>query len=73
MANPNPSPATRFTPGNPGSGRAKQKGARDRLSVAFLTAFAQDFEQHGESVIQKVRESDPTGAHDGLSLFAGYT
>jgi len=30
------------------------------ISAAFLIAFAQDFEAHGESVIQKVREEDPT-------------
>jgi hypothetical protein len=40
MANPNPSPATRFSADNPG--RAKRKGARDRLSAAFLTALADE-------------------------------
>lgn len=58
MANPNPSPATRFGPDNPG--RAKQKGARDRLSAAFLTAFAGDFEVNGLAVIEKVRDADPS-------------
>ena len=57
MADPNPSPATRFSATNPG--RAKQKGARDRLSAALLTKFADDFEQHGEGVIAKVRENEP--------------
>ncbi len=46
MANPNPSPATRFSADNPG--RAKRKGARDRLSAAFLTALADDFDAHGK-------------------------
>jgi hypothetical protein len=59
MANPNPSPATRFGADNPSPGRAKQKGARDRLSAAFLTAFADDFEEHGATVIQTVRDKDP--------------
>jgi hypothetical protein len=57
MSNRNPSPATRFGPNNPG--RAKQKGARDRLSATFLTAFADDFEKHGSDVIATVRANDP--------------
>jgi hypothetical protein len=55
--NPNPSPATRFSADNPG--RAKQKGARDRLSAAFLTDFADDYETHGKTVISTVRDKDP--------------
>jgi hypothetical protein len=55
--NPNPSPATRFSADNPG--RAKQKGARDRLSAAFLTDFADDYEAHGKGVIETVRDKDP--------------
>ena len=45
--NPNPSPATRISADNPG--RAKQKGARDRLSAAFLTDFADDYESERQS------------------------
>jgi hypothetical protein len=55
--NPNPSPATRFSADNPG--RAKQKGARDRLSAAFLTDFADDYESNGKAVIETVRGKDP--------------
>jgi hypothetical protein len=55
--NPNPSPATRFSADNPG--RAKQKGARDRLSAAFLTDFADDYDAHGNTVIETVRGKDP--------------
>jgi hypothetical protein len=55
--NPNPSPATRFSADNPG--RAKQKGARDRLSAAFLTDFADDYESNGKAVIETVRGQDP--------------
>ena len=51
--NPNPSPAIHFSADNPG--RAKQKGARDRLSAAFLTDFADDYEAHGKAVIETVR------------------
>jgi hypothetical protein len=57
MANPNPSPATRFSADNPG--RAKRKGARDRLSAAFLAALADDFDAHGKSVVERVRTDDP--------------
>ena len=57
MANRNPSPATRFSADN--HGRAKQKGARDRLSTALLTAFASDFERNGEEVISQVRQTEP--------------
>lgn len=55
--NPNPSPATRFSAENPG--RAKQKGARDRLSTKFLTALADDFETNGAAVLEEVRKKDP--------------
>ena len=47
MANPNPNPATRFGAsggtGNPS--RAKQKGARDRLSAAFLNESSSSMER----------------------------
>jgi hypothetical protein len=55
--NPNPSPATRFSADNPG--RAKQKGARDRLSAAFLNDFADDYDANGKAVIETVRGQDP--------------
>jgi hypothetical protein len=55
--NLNPSPATRFSADNPG--RAKQKGARDRLSAAFLNDFADDYDANGKAVIETVRGQDP--------------
>lgn len=55
--NPNPSPTTRFSADNPS--RAKQKGARDRLSTKFLTALADDFETNGAAVLEEVRKKDP--------------
>ena len=57
MANKNPSPATRFQPGQ--DSRGKQKGARDRLSTKFLTALADDFEQNGVKALREVRTKDP--------------
>ncbi len=56
--NPNPNPSTRFGADNPG--RAKQKGARDRLSAAFLKTLADDFDAHGKTVVEKVRNNDPS-------------
>jgi hypothetical protein len=60
MANPNPNPSTRFgatSGGNPS--RSKQKGARDRLSAAFLNDFADDYDANGKAVIETVRGKDP--------------
>jgi hypothetical protein len=57
MANPNPSPATRFTPDR--HGRAKQKGARDRLSARFLEELADNFEIHGKAAIERLCKADP--------------
>jgi hypothetical protein len=59
MANPNPSPSTRFGAAAGNAQRAKQKGARDRLSAAFLTDFADDYESNGKAVIETVRGQDP--------------
>jgi hypothetical protein len=59
MANPNPSPLTRFGAPEGNSPRAKQKGARDRLSAAFLNDFADDYDAHGKTVIETVRGKDP--------------
>jgi hypothetical protein len=37
----------------------RTKGARNKLSHAFLTAFAADFEKHGATVIEQVRIERP--------------
>jgi hypothetical protein len=57
MANPNPSPETRFGI-NGHTGRSKQKGARDRLSAAFLTALADAFDRHGAAVLEYLAQND---------------
>lgn len=49
MSNPNPSPATRFQPGNQAA-RVKGKNMRD--------AFAADWEEHGEAILQRLRDED---------------
>lgn len=55
--NPNPSPRHRFAVGNTEQ-RRKQKGCRDRISKAFLEAFADDFEEHGVKAIVQLRKDD---------------
>ena len=37
----------------------RKPGTRVRLSANFISAFSTDFDEHGESVITKVRESNP--------------
>lgn len=57
MANSNPSPETRFKPGE--GGRAKQKGDRDRISGKFLRELADHFEANGKDAIERVWRADP--------------
>jgi hypothetical protein len=64
MANPNPSPSTRFGPGNPSRGR--QRAARDKISTAFLEALNEAFYEpnasggiKGLDASKKVRDEDP--------------
>jgi hypothetical protein len=64
MANPNPSPSTRFGPGNPSRGR--QRAARDKISTAFLEALNEAFHEpndtggcKGLDALKKVRDEDP--------------
>jgi hypothetical protein len=47
MANPNPSPSTRFGLGNPSRGR--QRAARDKISTAFLEALTDAFNEPNDS------------------------
>lgn len=61
-------PATQFKPGqsgNPGGGR---KGVRVRVNAAFLSALADDFQQHGAEAIRRCREENP-GAY--IRVLAG--
>lgn len=48
-----------FEKGRPKTG-GRAKGARNRLSVSFLQAFAEDFEEHGAAVIRIMRVELPT-------------
>lgn len=48
-----------FEKGRPKSG-GRAKGARNKLSAAFLEAFSADFEEHGAAVIRIMRVESPT-------------
>lgn len=48
----------RFVPGGaPGPGRPK--GSRNKLGEAFVQALHDDFNEHGQRVIEEVRAKDP--------------
>jgi hypothetical protein len=47
-----------FEPGRKKTG-GRAKGARNKLSIAFLEAFAADFEENGTEVIKIVRVEKP--------------
>ena len=48
----------RFLPGNKTA--AGRKGARNRLSTALLETLAKDFEEHGNTVVTRVRTDRPS-------------
>jgi hypothetical protein len=51
--------ATRFKPGQSGNPAGRKPGSRNRLSEAFISALAADFEENGAAAIAKVRENSP--------------
>jgi hypothetical protein len=57
-----------FMPGASGNAKGRPKGARNRLGEDFLSALADDFEQHGTAAIQQVRQERP---HEYLKVIAG--
>lgn len=54
-----PSEDTQFKPGQSGNPGGKPKGARHRLSTAFLKALADDFEENGVETIARLRKEQP--------------
>jgi hypothetical protein len=57
--NPNPSPSSRFQPGNTLGGRGV--GARNKLSEHFFEVLKTDFEVYGPAAILAMRANDPSG------------
>jgi hypothetical protein len=57
-----------FQPGNRANPAGKPKGAKNRLNLSFLTALAEDFEQHGIEAIRICRIERPS---DYVKIVAG--
>jgi hypothetical protein len=48
-----------WKPGQSGNPKGRPKGARNRLSTAFLEALEADFDEYGVEAIKAVRETKP--------------
>ena len=59
-----------FEPGQSGNPTGRPKGARNKLSEAFLQVLAEDFEANGKAVVEKVRAERP---QDYLKIIAAVT
>lgn len=57
-----------FPPGVSGNPDGKPKHARNRLSVAFLNALADDFDKHGVKAIANARIEDPVGYVKAIAM-----
>jgi hypothetical protein len=48
-----------FEKGKSGNPAGRPPGAKNKISEKFITALTADFEQHGETVISRVRADKP--------------
>lgn len=48
-----------FVKGQSGNPAGKPPGSKNKISEKFITALTADFEQHGDTVIEKVRTEKP--------------
>ena len=48
-----------WKPGESGNPNGRPRGARSKLTEAFLNALQQDFAEHGEAVVRAVRSERP--------------
>jgi hypothetical protein len=49
----------RFKPGQVANPAGRPKGSRNKLNQAYIDAFCQEFEKHGEAVFAAVRKKMP--------------
>lgn len=48
-----------FVKGQSGNPAGRPAGTKNKISEKFITALTADFEQHGETVIERVRSEKP--------------
>lgn len=53
--------ASLFKPGQSGNPKGRPPGSRNKLSEDFISCLASKFEKHGEQVVIRVMEENPTG------------
>jgi hypothetical protein len=52
--------STRWKPGQSGNPLGRPVGVRNKFSEEFVTDFMADWQEHGNSVLERVRKEDPS-------------
>lgn len=60
-----------FQQGQSGNPSGRPKGSRNKLSEFYLSALAEDFEEHGKSAIKEVRKTDPKAYLQIITVLIG--